>query len=182
MSISVSLNHGGPRAPKRCQSRAAGRLTFSASDFLLTIKRSRGAARQRERPHDVRRDTERYHRVPRHRLRRRHRARHDLEAHQAHRRRSASSFSPCGRRWREAPDERLLQRTQMQEDCSRRETAHPPSFARHPLPQGERGRRAHLRPRAPLPRRRDHLPPLLLDARPVVAGAKEMADRAGFDV
>jgi len=39
---------------------------------------SRKAARQRERPHDVRRETERYHRVPRLGLRRRHRARHDL--------------------------------------------------------------------------------------------------------
>src|SRR3954465_5258671 len=37
-------------------------------------------ARQRERAHDVRRETERYHRVPRHGLCRCHRARHDLAA------------------------------------------------------------------------------------------------------
>ena len=79
--------------PNPGQNRATARLTFSRRDSLLTIPAR--ATKQRagwERPHDVRRETEHSHRVPRHGLRRRHRARHDLAVYQARRRRSLPFF------------------------------------------------------------------------------------------
>src|SRR3954453_4100495 len=51
-------------------------------------------------------------------------------------------FSPCGRRWREAPDEGFLQRAGLAE------TNPSSAFAslRHLLPQGEKGRPSPRRP------------------------------------
>src|SRR5437879_5682697 len=45
-----------------------------------------------------------------------------------------SSFSPCGRRWREAPDEGLPQRTQMKEIRARIEPLTRLCFAKPPSP------------------------------------------------
>jgi hypothetical protein len=67
--------------------------------------------------------------------------------HRANRRRrrrksggDSSSFSPCGRRWREAPDEGYLSANSRREIHARRDTPHPPRryAASHPLPQGAR--------------------------------------------
>ncbi|MFK4695598.1 enoyl-CoA hydratase/carnithine racemase [Bradyrhizobium diazoefficiens] len=53
---------------------------------------------------------------------------------------TSSSFSPCGRRWREAPDEGYLSANASLADVRAERTPHPSrrSAASHPLPQGER--------------------------------------------
>src|SRR5262245_25070366 len=48
---------------------------------------------------------------------------------------AASSFSPCGRRWREAPDEGFSPRTRLVETYPSSASA----SLRHLLPQGEKG-------------------------------------------
>ena len=91
-------------------------------------------------------------------------------------------FSPCGRRWREAPDEGFYPRSTIARDSLVERTPHPSRmrFAHsiHPLPQGERGAPS-MRPLAcsataaptAWPSRRDRISP--------ATGSRRRAGRRG---